>query len=219
MRSNILKESLARLVDSLEQTKPLATFLLGRGITKQTAAANRLGAVPASVDSQWHRHVGMLAIPYLTPAGPVAVKFRQLDADAKPKYLNAPGQGTRMFGVLNLKTSGNTVAVCEGELDAVLLTQLGVPAVGVPGVTHWQKHYPRMFEGFREVLVFADNDERPDPDNEGETINPGRALGDRICRDVPHARIVELPHGMDVTDTFLTHGTARLFRDTPHILG
>jgi len=141
---------------------------------------------------------GMLSIPYVTPAGVVYMKFRRLD-EGDPKYL---GDGeSRLFNAGALHRSGSTMGVCEGELDTIILDGVvGVPAVGVPGVSHWKKHYPRIFEGYERVLVFADNDSKPDGSN------PGYDLAKRIMREVPQAMMVSLPKGQDVTETYLSEG-------------
>jgi DNA primase len=171
-------------------------YLAGRGIPPEVADTFRLGSVVEPVTGH-DMFTGMLTIPYDTPNGVVYIKFRTIGTDKK--YL-ADGE-TRLFNVNALHRAGGTVVVCEGELDTIIMDAVvGVPAVGVPGVQAWKKHYPRIFEGFERVLVFADNDSKEDGSN------PGLEMGKRISREVPQAAIVRLPAGMDVTDTFLSEG-------------
>lgn len=144
----------------------------------------------------------MISIPYKTKHVPVVgFKFRNLGGDG-PKYDGPAGQTARLYGVHTLGSSTDTVLVCEGELDALIGHQeTGLPAVGVPGVSAWKTHYARVLEGYRRVLVLADND--ADKDN-----NPGRALAKRICEALPQAQAITLPPG-DLTDYVVAGGNVR----------
>jgi len=176
-------------------------YLLARGITGEIAMRARLGVVVEPLLGH-ESMAGRLAIPYLTEAGPVDIRFRCLEAHSckdagHGKYLTLPGHLPRMFNASALATDTTTVAVCEGELDTLIVHHhLGLPAVGVPGAQVWsgQKHYPRMFRAFTRVLVFADGDDA------------GRDLGKQIARDLPQAVVLRLPDGADVTDYYLSHG-------------
>lgn len=176
-------------------------YLLARGITGEIAGRARLGVVREPLLGH-EQMAGRLAIPYLTEAGAVDIRFRCLEAHSckdagHGKYLTLPGHPPRMFNASALSIDTTTVAVCEGELDTLIVHHhLGLPAVGVPGAQVWsgQKHYPRMFRPFTRVLVFADGDDA------------GRDLGKQIARDVPQAVVLRLGDGMDVTDTFLAEG-------------
>lgn len=176
-------------------------YLLARGITGEIAMRARLGVVVNPLLGH-EQMVGRLAIPYMTEAGPVDIRFRCLEQHSckdagHGKYLTLPGHPPRMFNASALSIDTTTVAVCEGELDTLIVHHhLGIPAVGVPGAQVWsgQKHYPRMFRPFTRVLVFADGDDA------------GRDLGKQIARDVPQAVVLRMPDGADVTDTFLAEG-------------
>lgn len=176
-------------------------YLEARGITGHIAGAARLGVVVEPLIGH-EQMAGRLAIPYLTEAGPVDIRFRCLEPHSckdagHGKYLTLPGHPPRMFNASALAIDTSTVAICEGELDTLIVHHyLGVPAVGVPGAQVWsgQKHYPRMFRPFTRVLVFADGDDA------------GRDLGKQIARDLPQAVVLRLPDGADVTDYYLSHG-------------
>lgn len=144
---------------------------------------------------------GLLSIPYRTPTGIVGCKFRHMDGTV-PKYMGVTGQKTGMFNVVDLHIDSDVIAICEGELDTVVLSGLvGVPTVGIPGVGTWKPHFPKLFEPYRKVFIFADNDVREDGSN------PGMALAKRIKEDVQHAVVVHLPSNMDVNDVFLKEGS------------
>lgn len=192
-------------------------YLEGRGITGVIAGLQRFGVVRDPLPGH-EDYLGRLAIPFLTPAGPVDIRFRciehhgvdELGAERSckdaghAKYLNLPGKSPRMFNAQALMADVQTAAVCEGELDAVIVHHhLNVPAVGIPGAQVWngQKHYPRMFRPFSRVLVFADADDA------------GRDLGKQIARDLSETtsvHVVRLDAGMDTTDTFLLEGAEGL---------
>jgi DNA primase len=102
------------------------------------------------------------------------------------------------------------IAICEGELDAVVCSGvLGIPAVGVPGVAAWKGHYPKLFNGFDEILILGDNDDKEDGSN------PGAEFSKRVASDLTNSRIVELPVGMDLNDYYLAKGR----EESRHLLG
>lgn len=180
-------------------TPQAASYLAGRGITKEVASTFRLGSV---VDpSAGHEHaVGRLSIPYLTPAGVVGIKFRAVD-NSTPKYLWPTGQKIGLFNVLDLHKHSDTIAICEGEIDTIVLSGLvGIPAVGVAGVSQWKPWFPKLFESYTRILIFADNDVKEDG------RNPGQELAKRIKEDLDKADIVHLPDNQDTNDVYLEYG-------------
>jgi DNA primase len=185
-----------------EQT---ASYLESRGITKKVAGSFLLGTVTNPIPGHEHA-VGCLSIPYLTKAGVVGVKFRKVD-NTTPKYLWATGQKIGMFNVIDLMHDIETIAICEGELDTVVLSGLcDIPAVGVAGVSQWKPWFPILFEGYKNVLIFADNDVKEDG------RNPGMELAKRIKEDLNNATVIHLPENEDVNDVYLKHG-AKWFQD------
>ena len=148
-----------------------------------------------------HEHtVGCLSIPYRTPTGVVSIKFRAVDGSS-PKYRWPTGQKVGMFNVVDLHRPSNVIAICEGELDTLVMSALvGIPAVGIAGVSHWKPHFPKMLEGFDRVVIFADNDIKEDG------RNPGLELAKRIKEDVDSAIIINLPGNKDVNQVFLEDG-------------
>jgi DNA primase len=174
-------------------------YLQARGITPEVASTFQLGSV-AEPSAGHEMAVGMLSIPYRTPAGVVGIKFRRLD-DGTPKYLWPTGQKIGLFNVMDLHQRSETIAICEGELDTVVLSGLvGIPAVGVAGVSQWKQHFPKLFESYKRILIFADNDIKEDG------RNPGQELAKRIKEDLNTATVVHLPGNQDVNDLFLANG-------------
>jgi len=174
-------------------------YLQARGITPEVASTFQLGSV-AEPSAGHEMAVGMLSIPYRTPAGVVGIKFRRLD-DGTPKYLWPTGQKIGLFNVMDLHQRSETIAICEGELDTVVLSGLvGIPAVGVAGVSQWKQHFPKLFESYKRILIFADNDIKEDG------RNPGQELAKRIKEDLNTATVVHLPGNQDVNDLYLANG-------------
>ena len=166
----------------------------------EVASTYRLGSV---VDpSAGHEHaLGRLSIPYITPAGVVGIKFRTIDGGT-PKYLWPTGQKIGLFNVTDLHRSSNTIAICEGEIDTIVLSgMVKIPAVGVAGVSQWKPWFPKLFESYSRILIFADNDVKQDG------RNPGQELAKRIKEDLNQATIVHLDANLDVNDTYLTYGS------------
>lgn len=87
---------------------------------------------------------------------------------------------------------GGCISV-TGNCDAMLLTQLGLPAIAFPGAKSWHPHHKRMLAGFPHIYIWADPDQA------------GREFADRVREDLPHARVVPLRDG-DVGETFLAGG-------------
>ena len=192
-----LTESAQRYHNAL--TPQAVSYLRGRGITKEVADTFLLGSV---VDpSAGHEHsVGRLSIPYRTPAGVVGLKFRSID-DSVPKYLYPTGQKVGLFNVVDLHVYSDIIAICEGEIDTIIISGLvGIPTVGVAGVSQWKEHFPKLFESYKNILIFADNDIK----ESGQ--NPGQELAKRIKEDLNQATVIMMPDNMDVNDVFLLHG-------------
>lgn len=195
------REAMEAAVASYENqmTARAAQYLIGRGINKQAAVGSRLGYVDEPMPGH-EQMVGRIVIPYLTHAGVVGIKFRVVADEPGPKYMYLSGQHPRLYGVNALREGAPTVAIVEGELDAILMTHtVGVPAVGVPGANVWLKHMPRCFADVERVLVVCDND----VSNEQ---NPGQALARKIAKDIRGSIVVTPPADMDVTDWFLAEG-------------
>lgn len=193
------RESLERLTAACEKNvQALASFLEPRGISPVAAAQYRLGFVSDDIPG-YERFAGMMSLPYCTPSGVVSVKFRRLEGEG-PKYDSPSGQHARLYGVASFQSKGDTIAICEGELDSIVCsTVVGVPAVGSPGTT-WLDHWPRCFADFERVLIVADNDEKEDGSN------PGLKHAKSVQKSMPNSQIITPPKGLDLNDWVLRDG-------------
>lgn len=189
-------------------------YLATRGIGPEAAVRFRLGVVtsPLAGDEQYR---GRLSIPYLTPAGVVNIRFRCLkahdcattvlwtDKQGKPhhcpKYLSREDAGTNLFNVLDLKRDSPFICVAEGEIDTMSLSLAGLPAVGVPGVDTWQKHFSRCLEDFEVIYAFGDGDKA------------GSKFSNFLARET-RARPIRMPSGEDCNSIYVKEGADGLRR-------
>lgn len=174
----------------------------GRGIDRNVADTFRLGYVSEPLPGD-ERYEGMLVIPYLTPTGPVALKFRNLRPDGEPRYLAPAGQETRLYNVMDLHKRSERIVICEGEIDTMTVSA-HLPCVGVPGVKSWQSHYRRVFDGYTDVVILTDNDQKEDGSN------PGQELAALIRREVRDSRNILLPANTDANAYVLQNGAEAL---------
>lgn len=188
-------ESYANAVDEVT-----LAYLAGRGISETQAAKHRLGTIVDPINSH-ENYRGWLSIPYITALGLcVGFKFRRLD-DGKPKYGSPLGQKSHLYNVLDLTLNVGSMVVCEGEIDALILSAVcNIPAVSVPGVTAWKPHYSKLFTGYDTIYVVGDNDVKEDG------TNPGAEFARRVVSEILNGQIVQLPPGMDINELYLAKG-------------
>lgn len=152
----------------------------------------RLGLVPDAY-SGYEKYAGMIVIPYLSLAGkPVAMRYRNLGEDG-PKYLSREGDPSLMYNVSAVHKAVDSIHICEGEFDCMILEQCGLNAVGFPGANTWKPRHYIAFKGFSTVYVWGD------PDRAGQEFNA------KLLKAMSQAVPVRL-HGGDVSETYATEG-------------
>jgi hypothetical protein len=189
-------------------------YLDRRRIAGDVITEFRLGYVAEPLPGD-ELYAGRIAIPYLTPAGVRAIKYRCIrDHDCKAtghghaKYMQPEGQEQRLYNVAAYHSGRDVLGVAEGELDALTATvHLDLPTIGVPGAQQWAKHGPYWrlaLVDFSLVLIFVDGDLPRcccTPRHQTGCPDPKRAgleLAKQIYVDAVNARIVRLPDGEDV---------------------
>lgn len=182
-------------------TREAVAWLLARGIDEETAHGRLLG-VATSPEPGHEQFRNRLTIPYLTRSGVVSIKARALQEGVKPKYTGLSEAPVHLYNVNALHREEPYVAICEGELDALVMDAVaGVPAVGVAGVNNWKPHFYRVFAGYSRVFVVTDNDVTENGSN------PGHELQERIVRDLKDAAVVvPPPPGLDLGEWVLRDG-------------
>lgn len=197
MQLRTLDEALLTYEATLGEDDDAVRFLLGRGIDRQAVSMHRLGVVPEDCLPEHRRFVGWLAIPYLGLDGrPVQIRFRCLrnhEHVGHGKYMTLEGDPARVYNVQSIVLADFDIHVTEGEIDALILTSLGYPAVAIPGASGFQSHHRRMLAGFGRVFVWGDPDEA------------GAQFTSRVTRMMGQAIGVRLKNG-DVNETYVTEG-------------
>lgn len=173
---------------------PAAAYLAERALSPDTAGLHRLGYVETKLPG-FERMVGRLAIPNICASGHVVgIKFRALDNETEPKYDQPSGQVARLFNLRALNDPRDVVVLTEGELDTVTLTQLGVPAIAVPGASAWKRHHFRLFEGYRKVVLIQDDD------------TAGNDMAKRILDTPLPVIVMQPPHGFNDVNSAMQGG-------------
>lgn len=178
---------------------PAEEYLSGRGITTATADYFQLGYVADPVVGD-EKYSGRLVIPYLTSSGVVQLRFRRMN-DSGAKYMGDKGVKGRPFNTLALKSPARTVYLTEGEIDAMTLHQIGLPAVGIPGADLWTKLFARIFR-WRRVVILVDGD--TDLIRDGKTA--GEMFAETVSKDLDEYLIIGMPDGEDVNSVFCLEG-------------
>lgn len=189
-------EELAKAVLSYEhQLKGAAlAYLLERGLTAATIRRARLGYVGDPFAGH-RRFADSVAIPYLSPDGGVrGIRFRYLNP-SRNKYDSPKGVKIHLYGVEN--TTARHVWLCEGEFDSLVLSQLGYPAVGVPGVSSFKPNWKYLFASADSVTIVMDGDEAG-----RRGANRIASILGEVCANL---RLAALPQGKDITDIYLSN--------------
>lgn len=153
----LLARAVEAFQEDLDASDEARQYLAGRGFNHDTNIKYRLGFVgrdlPGLEDFR-----GRIAIPSIADHDRVvAIRFRAI-TDIEPKILGQSGTTTRLFNARAIVGTNDIIGITEGEFDAISIELLGLPCTGVTGASNWKRHYPRMFTGFRKVLIFGDGD-------------------------------------------------------------
>ena len=194
-QSQSQKESLTRAAKFYHSALHEAEdYLAERGLTLEQATKARLGVVLEPLTGH-EAYINRLAIPYLTRSGVVDLRFRSMDL-SEPKYMGLTGATTHLYNVGAFFRASSYISICEGEIDTITLdVACGIPAVGVPGVNNWKKHYTRLLQDFEKVFLFADGD------------NAGNEFAKSLARELSNLVIVHMPDGEDVNSMYRAHGS------------
>lgn len=172
-----------------------------RGLNADSKTYFRLGFVADPLPGH-EKYRGCLAIPYVTRAGIVAMRYRRLAGDG-PKYLSEPGEESRLFHPEGFFRHERFICLCEGELDTITAVQAGLPAVGIPGANSWAKFFYRAFDGYDAVFILADQDDK----------GAGMDFAEKAAGQIKSARIIPMAlggQGYDVNSLVTEHGAEAL---------
>jgi twinkle protein len=134
-------------------TSILGEWLGGRGITEETIAAFKIAEQPRGSATY-------AVFPYLRDGELINAKYRNI-ADKKDMRQEA-GAEPCLFGWHLIDPSQRVIAIAEGEIDAMSLHQVGIPALSVnagAGNHQWIDSDWSRLERFSEIYLCYDNDE------------------------------------------------------------
>lgn len=131
----------------------LGEWLSNRGLTDATVEAFRVGEVD--------RNGELYAVfPYIREGELINAKYRNI-ADKKDMRQEA-GAEPCLYGWHLIDPKKRVVAIAEGEIDAMSLHQVGIPALSVnagAGNHQWIDNDWARLERFSEIYLCYDNDE------------------------------------------------------------
>lgn len=160
----------------------------------------RLGAVLEPHAEDVHGR-GRIAIPHINKRGCNVIRFRKTPwQESSMKYWQPAGSAYGVYNVTEILTPRDLIAICEGEMDTMILNQLGIPAVGFPGVESWSNFHARMFDGYATTIICADSDPA------------GEKFAARVAARVPGPRVITLPNGADINDLYKAEGRDGLLK-------
>src|SRR5699024_6493933 len=84
-------------------------------------------------------------------------------------------------------------------MDTMILNQVGIPAIGVPGASAWRKPFELAIHGFENIIICED----------GDDAGAGAGLTAAILKGVDWEKTVRFD-GTDVNDYYLAHGAQDL---------
>lgn len=128
-------------------------WLQSRGLTVATQEAFK-------IDEQVREGKTYAVLPYLRDGELVNVKYR--NTDDKRDMRQEAGAEPCLFGWHLIEPRQRSIAITEGEIDAMTLHQIGVPALSVnagAGNHQWIESDWERLERFSEILVCFDDDD------------------------------------------------------------
>lgn len=129
------------------------TWLNSRGLTDETIAAFKIG-------EQVNGSKAFAVFPYLRDGVLVNAKYR--NPSDKKEMRQEGGAEPCLFGWHLIDPKCRTVAITEGEIDAMTLHQCGIPALSVnagAGNHQWIENDWSRLDRFSEILVCFDDDD------------------------------------------------------------
>ncbi|MBT2322543.1 toprim domain-containing protein [Variovorax paradoxus] len=151
-------------------------WLTGRGLTAETIAAFKIG-------EQQSGSKAYAVFPYFDQAGATLINAKYRNPDEKKDMRQEAGTAPCLFGWHLIDRKARVVTITEGEIDAMTLHQMRIPALSVnagAGNHQWLETDWDKLERFDEILVCFDGDEQGDKGAK-EVI---QRLGVERCRRV-----------------------------------
>jgi hypothetical protein len=187
-----------------QQVDKIMDYWQAEGITTEAVERWKLGYCPTFPVANQPEPTA--TIPYFEAGQLVNLRHRLLHPNGHGKYRpELAGLPNRPFN-LNVLTNEDVpfwlldpghYLVVEGEKKAIVLTELGLPTVGLPGVSSWQTEWSEEFKLAELVYVVLD-------DQQAETQVQAR----RIARDLAGigVKVVAVTTPCKPDDFFVRYG-------------
>lgn len=194
------QEFSAELVEECHQKLPLSIrqYLNARGVSDETITRFKLG-YGTFYRKKW------ITIPIKDTFGNYAFfKLRQDPNFGDDKITYPKGVSAQLYDWETLTNANNSIIICEGEMDRLLLESKGITAVtSTHGAGTFKQEWTEHFSQFSNVFVCYDNDAAGKKGAE-------RTAGLIAELNAPETHIIHLPEtlgaGGDITDYFTKHG-------------
>ena len=170
-------------------------WLKSRGLTVETIEAFK-------VVEQTRGEKVYVLFPYLTEAG-AYINGKTRNVDDKRDMRQEAGAMPCLYGWHLIDPKARTIAIAEGEIDAMSLHQCGIPALSVnagAGNHQWIENDWERLERFSEILIFFDDDEAGEKGAK-EVI---QRLGPERCKRV------HLENGAKDANEYMQSGAGRV---------
>jgi DNA primase len=109
------------------------------------------GIVGRESNDPWVVHA--LCIPYPSSNGIQTLRGKVIGG----RTIGLHGLPVRLYLVDKIKNVAEPF-ICEGEMDALLLNQMGYPAAGVPGADVFKDHWTHFFSDAKRIYLVPDHD-------------------------------------------------------------
>lgn len=181
----------------LSNPDALAFLARERGIEMPTIEWLQIG---------WDTTQKAYTIPIISADGDIynVRRYRPATDDKRSQYWNIKGMGRRRLFPERVLAEHDRILLCEGEWDAVLANQMGIPAVtSTGGAANWSEEFNALFEDKR-VWILYDADDTGDAGARRAAHGISRYAADVFIASLPYERAAE--HGRDISDYIVEDG-------------
>lgn len=159
-------------------------FLEARGLTEVTV--RRFGL-------SYDQGRGAIAIPYRDGGGTLRYTRCRYLPPSRTKYHTPAGTHSIPYNVIDSRK--DVVYVTEGEFDALILKQLHLDAIGIPGAHAFKPYWKWLLAGAERVVLVYDGDE--------EGRQGARRVAGMVDPLVESCAVIDLPEGSDINSLYL----------------
>ena len=143
-------------------------------------------------------------IPYFDATGePLFFRYRSWEKDDSVKIFASKNTSLIPY-LLQHAMEGDDIFIVEGEIDALMLMEQGIPCVGIPSAQTFKEDWIPYFKQFNKITICLDNDEAG--------IKGTEKIIDLLQKHLPNTDLFRIKwpddfsHKGDVNDFFCSNG-------------